>query len=374
MADNSTEKTEQPSERRLRESREKGQVSRSKDFNNFMVILLGLFTITVTAQNIVHDFKNIYTKHFNFTRDYMFDDALLFKALVASLRSSAYTLMPFFIVLLLVIVGSGFLIGGINFTWQACAFNMERLDPIQGLKKIFSTKTLFELIKSLMKFTLLAVTFFIIVYNIGLQYFALDSIESHVGIYSAVKLIEKSIYWLILPLIIVVMLDVPYQIYELNQQLKMTKQEVKDEHKESDGSPEVKSRIRKMQYDLRKRKMMQAIPSADVIITNPQHYAVAISYKDGLMNAPVVVAKGLDYIAELIKKVAIAHEVPIVEAPPVARSLYYNVELEDPIPTGLYIAVARVLTFVHELNLFKKGKISRPKLIESFAIPAELVR
>jgi flagellar biosynthetic protein FlhB len=177
-----------------------------------------------------------------------------------------------------------------------------------------------------------------------------------------------------LPLVLISLIDVPFQIWSLNQKLRMTKQEVKDEFKNSEGDPHLKSKLRKMQNALRSQQMIKDIPTADVIITNPEHFAVAIKYDDTSMSTPVVVAKGLDNVAGLIKQVATANTIPIVEAPVVARTLYYNVEIGHPIPEQLYTAVARVLTYIYELNLYKRGKVNRPKLNNDFKIPPQMER
>jgi flagellar biosynthetic protein FlhB len=375
MSDEDLEdKTEDPSERRKRESRAKGHIVRSKELTNLIALLGSAIVLKSYGKKLTNDLKHMFHESMSFSADVFKDDYYIVKYFKDIIITISFSILPFLLLIVVMTVAGGFVVGGLNFSFSSIGLKFERLNPWAGLKKIFSKKIVMEVIKSLMKFALLAIAFYIVVKKSLAKIVSLDELDVIVGIDISINLFLWTFLVVCLPLVLVVLIDVPYQMWTSNQQMKMTKQEVKDESKDSDGNPQIKSRMRKLQYEISKRKMMQELPSADVVITNPEHFAVALKYDPKQPGAPVVIAKGLDLIAQLIKKVAAGHKIPVIEAPSVARSLYYNVEIGAEIPAGLYIAVAKVLTYIHELNLYQKGKMNKPKLKNDFQIPNELVR
>ena len=263
-------------------------------------------------------------------------------------------------------------LGGWSFSLKAVSFKWEKLDPIKGLGRVFALKGLMELSKVLAKFALIAGISAGILWSLIDELLGLGSEPVATAIIHVAKLCGWSFLACSSGLIIIALIDAPFQLWQHNKQLKMTKQEIKDENKETDGRPEVKGRIRALQQELSQRRMMEAVPTADVIITNPTHYAVALSYDQFNMKAPVVVAKGADLIAANIRAVAEQHNVAIVSAPPLARALYASTEIDQEIPGGLYVAVATILTYVYQLKTtYTSGGIA-PDVPGDLPIPDEL--
>jgi len=368
------EKTEDPSERRKRESREKGMVVRSKELPNLVALIGGAIVLKSYGDKLARDLKEILHDSLSFSSDVFKDDYYIVKYAREVLAHVSLSVLPVLIFFAVMLIAAGTLVGGLNLSWHTIGVKFERLNFFAGLKKMFSSKMLFDLAKSFIKFLLIFITCTLVLIKFLPDILYVDGLDVFAGIDVTIDLILG--LWLIIcmPLILVTLIDIPYQMWNLNQMLKMTKQELKDEAKDTDGNPQVKNRIRKLRHEISKRKMMKDLPTANVIITNPEHFAVALKYDETKGGAPTVVAKGLDLMAQLIKNLGGSNRIPIVEAPSVARSLYYNVELGAEIPTGLYIAVAKILTYIHELNLHKKGKMNKPKLKTDFQIPSELVR
>jgi flagellar biosynthesis protein FlhB len=280
-------------------------------------------------------------------------------------------MLPFLIGIVLVALFAPMLIGGFNFSVEAFAIKLDRLDPIKGLKKIISLKSLIELIKAIMKFSLICICFVALV-NYKLQdVFSLDQKAINLAVNESANTVLFTMLIISMPLILVSLIDVPFQIWDNAKQLKMTKQEIKDEMKDTEGKPEVKSKLKALQRELRKRRMMSNVAKADVVITNPTHFAVAIKYDEMRNPAPIVLAKGTNLVAEMIKKVAKANGVPFVSAPALARAIYFNVEIDEEVPSGLYVAVAKVLAYIYELRLYNKGDIDKPVLPSNLSIPKE---
>jgi len=263
-------------------------------------------------------------------------------------------------------------LGGWSFSMKAVSFKIDKLDPIKGIGRMFSAKSLMELVKVLAKFMLVAVISSTILWSlleqlIGLSQESYQDALAHVGNLCGWSFLAYSS-----ALILIAAVDAPFQLFQHNKQLKMTLQEIKDESKETDGRPEVKGRIRSLQQELSQRRMMEAVPDADVIITNPTHYAVALKYDQSGNGAPIVVAKGADFVAARIRNVAKENEVALVEAPPLARALYASTEINQEIPAGLYVAVANILTYVYQLNAAYTSGYVKPKQPSDLPIPDEL--
>ena len=255
---------------------------------------------------------------------------------------------------------------------KAVSFKLEKIDPIKGFGRIFALKGLMELAKVLAKFALVASISASIVWSLIEELLGLGNEPLEAAIVHVAKLCGWSFLACSSALILVAMIDVPFQLWQHTKQLKMTKQEIKDENKETEGRPEVKSRIRALQQEISQRRMMEAVPTADVILTNPTHYAVALKYDQASNGAPVVVAKGADLIAANIRAVAEQNGVAIVSAPPLARALYASTDIDQEIPAGLYVAVATILTYVYQLNTMNEYGGVAPEKPVDLPIPDEL--
>lgn len=369
------EKTQQPTPKRLREAKEQGNVARSKDLGAWLTIFssaMGLFIFSNTMGNHA---KQLFIRFLS-TEYLKFDltPSKLTDIFLDGLWMAAQILLPLFMIIWLVSIIVPPLITGWIFAMNNVQPKLERLDPIKGIARIFSLNSLFELAKSILKIAL-TVLIGIILYKIFLaDIFRLHHFAITVGIANSLKIIFWSFLILSLGLLIVCFFDVPYQIWQRNQKLQMTMHEVKEEYKETEGKPEVKSKINKLQREYSRRRMLQEIESCDVIITNPTHFAVALKYDNKTMKVPIVVAKGKDMIAQKIIEIANQHKIPLVMAPPLTRSIYYFTEIGDEVPSQLYVAVAKVLAYVYQLKSYKKGKAKKPKFPEKLEIPTEMKR
>lgn len=372
MAEDSGDREEEATEKRKRDAREKGQVPRSKELGSASVLVSSAIGLIVFGPLIGSHFLNVMRKSFSLSHKAIYDPAMMASAFVDSMLHMVISIVPFMLlVAVLGFIGSGIL-GGFNFSWQAMQPKFSKLNPMSGFKRMFGPNALMELMKAITKFSVVAAVAFIVLYNQFDKVLSLPWIEPHVAIMEGLKILGWSAFIIAFSIILVVAFDVPYQLYSHAKQLRMTKQEIKDEYKETEGKPEVKGKIRQMQREMSQRRMMGDVPTADVVITNPTHYAVALVYDPKQKGAPKVVAKGVDFIAEQIKKVAIANQVEMLELPPLARSIYHTTEIGHEIPGGLYVAVAQVLAYVFQLRDFRKGKQKRPKKPKNIEIPQEL--
>ncbi|MTI63153.1 flagellar biosynthesis protein FlhB [Methylophaga sp.] len=369
------EKTEEPTGKRLEEAREKGQVPRSRELTTVLVMILSAVTLFFVGENIVADLGEVMALSFSLTRKQLFDTDAMVNTFIQSIEIMAFDVGIFLAVTLVAALAAPALIGGWNFSGQAMAPKGERMSPIKGLKRIFGPQGLIELAKALGKFILVGVISTAILWGIRDQLLTLGRQEVEVAMADLGYLTLWVFLAITASLILIALIDVPFQLWNHNRQLRMTKQEVKDEMKDSEGNPEVKGRIRRLQVQMSQQRMMQDIPSADVVITNPTHYAVALKYDQTKTGAPVVVAKGADLISQQIRMVAEHNEVPILSAPPLTRAVYYSTEIGDEIPSGLYIAVAQVLAFVFQLRRYRKQGGNKPHLnTEDLPIPDDLRR
>jgi flagellar biosynthetic protein FlhB len=259
-------------------------------------------------------------------------------------------LSPFMAIMLVSVFAGPLLMGGWSFSLETISFKLEKLDPIKGLARIFSLKGLVELVKALAKFVLLLGAAILVFFSIDQQLLSLASMTPKAAGLEAVTILVQVLLILSATTILIVALDVPFELWNHSKQLRMTKQEIKDEMKETDGNPQVKQRIRTLQRQLAESRMMDDVRTADVVITNPTHYAVALQYLDRPGSAPKVVAKGKDLTALRIRSIAADCDIPIFEAPPLARALYRSTEIGYEIPHVLYMAVARVLAYVFQLK------------------------
>lgn len=365
--ENGQEKTEEPSEKRLRESREKGQVARSRELNSLILTAGSAIIFLVLGGQMFSGMAGMMRQSFVMTRVEILDPATMFRHLGGAFTQAFLSFLPLFVATIILAVLATLAVGGWNFSTQALAPQFNRLNPLPGFKRMFSLKSLVELLKTLAKFVLIGAIGIGLFLALEHDFVGLGMMNLHPAVARAGSLLAWAFLGLSMGLLIVALIDVPFQIYEHNKNLRMTRQEVRDEFKETEGKPEVKQKIRQMQHQMARRRMMEAVPTADVVITNPTHFSVALKYDPAVSDAPIVVAKGADEMALNIRKIAKANRVPLFEAPPLARSLFAHAELEQPIPTGLYTAVAQVLAYIFQLNA-NPGGVERP----SPDVPADL--
>ena len=352
MADNqdTNERTEQPTERRLRQSREKGQIARSRELNTMLSLLVAAAGLITLGGGISIGFMDLLESTLTFGRQAAFDKSAITTQFSQMAVSSLLIFAPFLGVMILGALLGPLCMGGWSFSFQAMAFKAEKLNPLTGLKRIFSAKGLLELLKALFKFVLVIVAT-LILFDLYLDTILQLGINSpYKAAAYALELLLWGLVALSAALSFIVVFDVPFELWNHKRQLKMTRQEVRDEMKETDGRPEVKSRIRALQREISQRRMMEAVPTAHVVVTNPTHYAVALKYDETPGSAPKVVAKGRDLVALRIRSVAIENNVAIYAAPPLARALHASAKIGEEIPQNLYMAVAKVLAYVYQLR------------------------
>lgn len=344
------ERTEEPTPKRRREAREKGQIARSRDLNTTLVMLAGVAGLYAFGGYMGEGLFTVIDTNFRFGREVAFDPMAPVRMLQQAIGQGLLIVAPFVLLMLVAAIGGSVVLGGWSFSMQAMQPKLEKLDPIKGLKRIFSVRGLVELAKAIAKVAVVGVVGSMMLYNFQDDFRLLADASLEAGIAQGVKLFFTAFLLLSLALVLVAAVDVPYQLWETTKNLRMTKQEIKDEYKETEGKPEVKGRIRQMQRELARGRMLEQVPKADVVVTNPTHFAVALKYDQLKMRAPKVVAKGTDLVAARIRELAAENKVPIFEAPPLARALYHTTQLDREIPGGLYLAVAQVLAYIYQLR------------------------
>ena len=368
----SSEKQHQASAKRIADLRKQGQTMRSRDLSGGLVLLSTGITLIYLASHLQKQFFDNFITSFQAISSILQESEFPGEFLRDLVLKNFTTLLPLFGLSLTAALASPFLFGGWNFSMGSVEFKFEKLNPMKYIKNIFSMRIYMEVIRAIAKVAIIfGVMLFFIIGN--KHYFnQLTMVSPKLAIYGGFALIEKFVVVMGLALMIVVAFDMLYHYFEYQQRVKMTTQELKDENKESDGNPEVKRKIRSKQYGLMRQHLSKTVPKADVIITNPTHYAVALSYDDQKHKAPKIVAKGKDYIAHQIRQLAIANSVPIYEAPPLARAVYHTGNIGSEIHHGLYMAVAIVLSYVQQLRNYQQGFGQPPVHTTELQIPDEL--
>lgn len=373
-SESGADKSEEPTEKRRREAREKGQIARSRELNTLAVMLAGAGGLLASGGSLANRLLEIMRGSFSLPREAIMDEGSMAIWLIASGKIALEALLPLFLALLIASIVGPIALGGWLFSAQAMAPKLSRMDPLAGLKRMFSVKALVELLKALAKFTLVLLVALAVLSadRDDLLAIAHEPLES--AILHSAQVVGWSALWMACGLILIAAVDVPFQLWDNRQKLMMTKQEVRDEYKDSEGKPEVKSRIRQLQREMAERRMMQAVPQADVVITNPTHFAVALKYDPAKGSAPVLLAKGGDFTALKIREIAQEHKVMLLESPALARAVFYSTELDQEIPAGLYLAVAQVLAYVYQIRQYQAGKGKRPGPLPDLPIPPDLRR
>ncbi|MHA6205514.1 flagellar biosynthesis protein FlhB [Dyella soli] len=344
------ERTEQPSEKRLREAREKGDIPRSRDLSGAVVVLAGVSALISGGERSLEHVRRIYGMGLGYGRDALFSDQLPGRVLSLAMHEAFALFAPVALATLLATLAAPVLLGGIHFSSQALQPKFERLDPLAGLGRIFALRGLVELAKSLVKLLLIGAVLLMVMKHWQAELMSTGRGDVGASMLKAMGLLGRAALLFGSILALIGGADALYQKFDHGKRLRMTKQELKDESKESEGNPELKGRIRQLQYQMARKRMMQELPKADVVIANPTHFAVALRYDEGRMGAPRVIAKGVDELAQQIRVVAGSHRIPLVEAPPLARALYATTQIDREIPAALYVAVAQVLAYVFQLK------------------------
>ena len=364
MADDTSQsdRTETPTQKRLDDARAKGQVPRSRDLSAAAVVLAGGIGLRTMGSGFGGRMLAIMREGLSFTRGAAMDNGWMLHQFERSALQGAIAMAPVMGLLLAAALLAPLVIGGWTFSAEALVPDFARLNPVTGLQRMFSIRGLIELGKALARFVVVAVVAVTVLWKQFHSFTHLGTEPTGAAIGHAMALAGSAMIALAGALAAIALVDVPLAIWQFNKSMRMTRQEIRDEHKETDGNPEIKSRVKRAQQAVARRRMMQEVPKASVVITNPTHYAVALRYDESRMRAPVVVAKGQDLIAARIREIASEHNVVIVEAPPLARALHANCELGDEIPARLYAAVAKILVYVYQLRTATRRGETRPVL------------
>ncbi|HTJ95251.1 MAG TPA: flagellar biosynthesis protein FlhB [Pararobbsia sp.] len=373
--DSDAEKTESATPKRIEKAREEGQVARSRELSTFALLVAGFGTVYANASSITEHLKFGMRHAFTFDRAYVLaPDRMGAKALEIVVHGAA-GVVPVIATLYLAAILSPLALGGWLLTTKTLEPKFSRVNPISGLGRIFSSNTIVQLGMSILKCLIVGGVATWAVIDSKEEVLQLFSEPLNVAMIEGGRLVMGTIGKVVLAFLLLVLADVPWQLYSYAKKLRMTKEEVKREFKESEGDPHIKGKIRAQQRALARRRMMANVPQADVIVTNPTHYAVALQYSDSSMRAPKVIAKGMDLVAARIREIGAEHHIPTLEAPPLARALFYSVDLNKEIPAALYGAVAEVLAWVFQLRRWKVdgavGSVA-PTAPTDLDVPAEL--
>ncbi|CAO1658578.1 MULTISPECIES: flagellar biosynthesis protein FlhB [Halomonadaceae] len=374
MADNDSdqEKTEEATPRRKEKAREEGQVPRSLELTTFMLLLGGVIGLSSMGSMLYNQLGMVMEQAFLFERRQAMESTpMLVNALDLGQRT-LLAMMPLFLLLTIIALIAPGLLGGWLISGKSMQPKLSKLDPIKGVKRIFSSQALVELAKAIAKSVLVGgVVSVFLYYNIG-KFMALMDQPIQQALTNALRMAAQAAGLMVLVLIVVILIDVPFQLWSNAKKLRMSQEEIKREHKESEGDPLLKARIRQQQQAMARGRMMSKVPQADVIITNPTHYAVALMYQEGSMGAPRLVAKGADAVALRIREIGEEAGVARLEAAPLARALYHHVDLDAEVPAELYTAVAEVMAWAYRLKQVAQQGGDVPPTPDNLPVPPEL--
>ena len=373
-SESGADKTEDPTEKRKKDSREKGEIARSKELNTLAIMLAGSAGLLIFGGALAQDLMELMRYNFSLSREVLLNPDSMGAFLLHSGKIALIAVQPVLITLLIAALVGPISLGGWLFAAGSLAPKFSRMNPAAGIKRMFSAKALVELLKALAKFFIILIVALLVLKSDIDDLLRIAHEPLELAVIHSLQVVGWSALWMACGLILIAAVDVPVQLWESHQKLLMTKQEVRDEHKDQEGRPEVKQRIRQLQRDMSQRRMMAAIPDADVIITNPTHYAVALKYDPQEGGAPMLLAKGSDFLALKIREIGKEHNVLLLESPALARSIYYSTELEQEIPAGLYLAVAQVLAYVYQIRQHQAGRGKRPDPLKDLPIPPDLRR
>ncbi len=370
--DSDLDKTEEASPRRLEQAREDGQIARSRELSTFALLAVGFGGVYLLGNSLIQQFLGLFRHALTFDRATGFDSSQMMLRASNEGMLAAGAIGPILLAITLAALVAPMALGGWLLTTKPLMPNFARLDPIKGVAKLFSTQSLAQLAMGIAKCVLVGCVATSVALHYKTQVIGLLVEPVTVALPHAAQMIGACCAATVGAMLLLVMADVPYQLWSHAKKLRMTKEEVKREYRENEGDPHIKGKIRQQQREMSRRRMMAQVPTADVIITNPTHFAVALRYADDQMRAPRVVAKGADLVAARIREIAKENGVPVLEAPPLARSLYQHVDLNREIPGPLYGAVAEVLAWVFQLRRWHEQGGDRPEAPSDVAVPVEL--
>ena len=366
------EKSEPASQRRIEQAREKGQIARSRELSTFAVLMASGGALMAMGPQLMESLLALMRNSLTIERAVAYDPLLMMVRLQQETWNILLAFFPFVVVVVVAAIVAPLALGGWLFAVEALEPDFGRLNPLNGLGRMFSWNTLAELVKTVLKSSLIGgIAIWVIWHNTD-ALFALMMEPLDQGIHHLGSLVMSTFMMVAGSTLLLVAIDVPLQLWEHSRKLKMTKEELRQEYKETEGSPEIKGRIRQLQREAARKRMMAVVPKADVIVVNPTHYAVALSYQGDAMRAPKVVAKGSALLAQRIRDVGEENHVPILRAPPLARALYHHAELDEEIPATLYTAVAEVLAYVYQLRKYEEGGGQMPEAPRELPVPPEL--
>ncbi|RAS09178.1 flagellar biosynthesis protein FlhB [Cupriavidus alkaliphilus] len=366
------EKTEPASPRRLEKAREEGQVVRSRELATFVMLIAGVTGLWTLGGHLGRSLNQVMQGALRFEPATAFDPSRMLSRFALMVWDSLLAFLPLLLLFGVAALAAPLLLGGWVFSAKSFAPQLSRLSPLAGLGRMFSAHSLVELLKAVAKSLLVGAVGAWVLWRRLPEAIALMNAPVQEALLHMVDLVMFCCLVVSLSLLVVAAIDVPWQYWEFFKKLRMTKEEVKQEFKESEGDPHIKNRIRQQQRAMARRRMMTEVPKADVVVTNPTHFAVALRYEEGRMGAPRVVAKGTGDVAARIRALAAEHRVPLMSAPPLARALHRHVELGQEIPAGLYTAVAEVLAWVYQLKHWHYSQGPQPQAPADLAVPDEL--
>jgi flagellar biosynthetic protein FlhB len=361
MAENDQERNEKPTAKRLEKAREEGQVPRSPELSAAAVLLVTAGGLHFLGGSIGATLYDIMRSGLAPGAAAALDPGIALSTASAQMLRALIACAPLLGLTLIAALLAPLALGGWNFSPGAMAPDFTKLDPIAGFGRFFTARGAVELAKAFAKFLVVGIVAIAVLHKQAAQLLALGAAPLHEGIAQAADLTSDALLAVSGGLALIAAVDVPWQLWQHSKELSMTREEIREEYKESEGAPEVKSRIRRTQREMARRRMMEQVPKADVVVVNPTHFAVALRYDESRMRAPLVVAKGTDLIAARIREIATTHAVPIFEAPPLARALHRNVEIGGEIPATLYAAVAQVLTYIYQLKAARTSGAPPPE-------------
>ena len=370
--DSGQEKTEEASARKIEKAREEGQIPRSRDLTTTAVLMLAAIGLYIFAGFMADRIIGLTRASFVISRAAIFDPNAMIGTLAAAIYDGLISIAPLMAILLVASIAGPIALGGFIFSSKAMMPQLSRMNPIAGIKRMFSMHSVIELLKSLGKVGLILwVTILLLKFYAQDMYRLSDESVGNAIIHS-LEISILAVIALSAATILIAAIDVPIQIYQYNKKLKMSRQDLKDEAKDTEGKPEVKGRIRQLQREMAQRRMMGNVPQADVVITNPEHFSVALRYDPEKMDVPIMLAKGGDHVAMKIREIANAHKIDIIQSPVLARAIFYTTDIDEEIPAGLYLAVAQVLAYVFQLRNYRKGRGDRPQYPRNINVPREM--
>ena len=373
MAEESdAEKTEPASQKRIDQAREEGDVPRSRELATFAVLMAAGAGLWMTGGGIMKSLNTAMVSGLALTREQVYNPDVLLRRVGSDIADVLITCLPVAFAVMLVALAAPLMIGGFLFSAKSFMPNFNKLNPARGLSNMVSKNSLVELLKAIAKTIVVGSVAYLVVMSQKDAVMGLAVESVGMGSIHVMKLLGSAFLFIVGGLGFIAAIDAPYQMWHYADKMKMTRQEMIQEHKESDGNPQMKGKIRQMQREMSRRRMMGNVPTADVVVTNPTHYAVALKYADGQGGAPRVVAKGADEVAARIREIAKENGVAMLEAPALARALHQHTEIDDEIPEQLYAAVAEVLAYVFQLRNYKKVGGRYPDRPTRLAVPREL--